>query len=374
MTDCIEVRWEGAMVEVSLVGRWSLWHCSNAFDVFLKKFPENLLFQDLVVRAEAVESWDSSIVVFLIKLKQFCEENHKSFLLKNIPEGIQRLLTLASVVAPQQRAVCDASRNTIIGKLDRFIGSFFLKLKNFISLTGEIFLGIHRFFTGKAKLRSQSFAVLLQDVGVKSLPMVALISFLVGLIIAFISILQLEKFGASIYVADLVGIAMMREMGCIMTGVIMSGLAGAAFAATIGTMMVNDEVDALETAGFSTVEFLVLPRMLAMMITMPMLCVCANFIGILGGMVASLTTTNISVQQFWTQTANAVFVNDFLVGMFKSVVFGLLISVTGCVKGMSCGRSAEDVGYVTTSAVVVSITGIIIADALFAVIFSIMGV
>ena len=184
----------------------------------------------------------------------------------------------------------------------------------------------------------------------------------------------MEQFGASIYVADLVGIAMMREMGCIMTGVIMSGRTGAAFAATIGTMTVNDEVDALKTSGFSTIDFLVLPRILALTLMMPILCIFSDIIGIIGGMSAALTITDITLSQYITQTINAISLNDMFIGLLKSGVFGILISSIGCFRGIQCGRSAESVGLVTTSAVVTGITAIIIADAIFAVLFSCLGI
>jgi phospholipid/cholesterol/gamma-HCH transport system permease protein len=214
----------------------------------------------------------------------------------------------------------------------------------------------------------------LQDVGARALPIVALISFLVGLIIAFVSIVQLVQFGASIYVADLVGISMMREMGCIMTGVIMSGRTGAAFAATIGTMVVNDEVDALHTTGISSVNFLILPRMFALMLMMPLLCIFSSFIGIFGGLCASVLTTDLTISQYYVQTTNAVSIGDFFVGVLKCAIFGVLVSIIGCMKGLRCGRSAEDVGLAATSAVVTSITAIIAADAAFSVIFYALGI
>ena len=247
-------------------------------------------------------------------------------------------------------------------------------LKNFAYSVGEICLSMARFFTGNAKIRCKEFWLIIQEIGINALPIVSLISFLVGIIISFISVLQLQKFGASIYVADLIGISIMREMGCIMTGIIMSGRTGASFAATIGTMITNDEVDALRTSGLSAVDFLTLPRVLALTIMMPILCIFSDFIGIFGGMVAAISSSSLTVTQFCTRLVKAVHIKEFFIGIFKSSVFGVLVSSIGCVKGMQCDRSAEGVGVVTTSAVVSSITAIIIADAIFAVAFSAIGI
>ena len=291
-----------------------------------------------------------------------------------LPVGMQRLLALSQSKIPRKNIPIKHDKISFLATLMKVWCIFISQCKHGISFTGEVCISIFRFCRGKIGIRYHEFWNILQEVGVRAFPIVSLISFLVGLIISFISLLQLEQFGASIYVADLVGIAMMREMGCIMTGVIMSGRTGAAFAATIGTMTVNDEVDALKTSGFSTIDFLVLPRILALTLMMPILCIFSDVIGIIGGMCAALTITDITLSQYITQTINAISLNDMFIGLLKSGVFGILISSIGCFRGIQCGRSAESVGLVTTSAVVTGITAIIIADAIFAVLFSCLGI
>ena len=214
----------------------------------------------------------------------------------------------------------------------------------------------------------------LQQCGAQALGIVTLISFLVGLILAFIGAVQLRKFGAQIYVADLVGLAVTREMGAIMTGVILAGRTGAAFAAQLGTMQVNEEIDALLTMGISPMEFLVLPRMLALMLMMPLLCVYADLVGILAGLLVSTTLLQMPLLEYLNETRRAVDLVDCGIGVCKSVVFGALVALAGCLRGMQSGRSAAAVGAAATSAVVTGIVWIIASDGLFAVLMERLGI
>jgi phospholipid/cholesterol/gamma-HCH transport system permease protein len=199
-------------------------------------------------------------------------------------------------------------------------------------------------------------------------PIVTLISLLVGLILAFVGAVQLALFGAQLYIADLVALGMTREMGALMTAIIMSGRSGAAFAAQIGTMNVNLELSALRVMGFGPVEFLVLPRMLALILVMPLLCLYADLLGIIGGGMVSVAFFDTPLTQYLHRTAEAVKLSDFFVGLFKCGVFGVLIALAGCLRGMQCGRSASAVGDAATSAVVTGIVFIVIADSIITLI------
>jgi phospholipid/cholesterol/gamma-HCH transport system permease protein len=175
-------------------------------------------------------------------------------------------------------------------------------------------------------------------------------------------------------VANLVGLAMAREMGAMMTAIIMAGRTGAAFAAQIGTMRVNEEIDALTTAGFSPQDFLVLPRMLALMVMMPLLCLYADILGILGGAIVGVGMLDLAPALYWDQTVDSVSLTDFGVGLAKSSVFGVLVAVSGCLRGIQCGTSSAAVGLAATSAVVTGIVAIIVSDALFTLIFEVLGI
>jgi phospholipid/cholesterol/gamma-HCH transport system permease protein len=212
------------------------------------------------------------------------------------------------------------------------------------------------------------------DCGAAALPIVTLISFLVGLILAFVGAVQLQQFGAQIYVADLVGIAMAREMGALMAAIIMSGRTGAAFAAQLGTMQVNEEIDALSTFGLSSMDFLVLPRMIALIAMMPLLCIYADLMGILGGALVGVGMLHLSVTQYANETIQGVHLSDFAVGLVKSSVFGVIVAIAGCMRGIQSGRSASAVGLAATSAVVTAIVFIIVTDGLFAVLTNVLGV
>jgi phospholipid/cholesterol/gamma-HCH transport system permease protein len=243
-----------------------------------------------------------------------------------------------------------------------------------LDFIGEASVVLPKLIRGKATFRRQDLVLLIQECGAQALPIVSLISVLVGLILAFVGAVQLKLFGAQIYVADLVGIAMAREMGAMMTAIVMAGRTGAAFAAQLGTMEVNEEIDALRTLGISPMEFLVLPRMLALVLMLPLLCLYADLMGILGGGIIGVGTLNISLVQYFNETLSALNLTQFVAGLIKAGVFGILVALSGCLRGMQCGRSASAVGDAATSAVVTATVSIIISDAIITVIYDRIGI
>jgi phospholipid/cholesterol/gamma-HCH transport system permease protein len=228
--------------------------------------------------------------------------------------------------------------------------------------------------TGRASFRRSDLVLLLQECGAQALPIVSLISVLVGLILAFVGAIELKMFGSEIFVADVVGIGMVRIMGAIMTGIIMAGRTGAAFAAQIGTMQVNEEIDALQTLGISPMEFLVLPRMVALIVMMPLLCLYSDLMGILGGIVVGTGMLDLSLTEYLNQTREAVRMVHLWIGLFHSAVFGVLVAMAGCLRGIQCGRSASAVGEATTSAVVTSIVAIVVATAVITFACEFLGI
>jgi phospholipid/cholesterol/gamma-HCH transport system permease protein len=243
-----------------------------------------------------------------------------------------------------------------------------------VSFIGEITLSLFALMRGKARFRWVDLWRNIQDCGPSALPIVTLISLLVGLILAFVGAIQLALFGAQIYIADLVGLGMTREMGGLMAAIIMSGRTGAAYAAQLGTMQVNSEIDALKTMGFEPMEFLVLPRILALILIMPLLCLYADLMGILGGSLVTVGFFDVSLLEYLKRTADAVHLKDLTIGIVKCAIFGVLIALSGCLRGMQCGRSASAVGEAATSAVVTGIVFIVIADSLMTVICNRLGI
>jgi phospholipid/cholesterol/gamma-HCH transport system permease protein len=252
--------------------------------------------------------------------------------------------------------------------------AFIRSFGDMLSFIGDVTIAFIRLLQGKAQYRRSDLWLTVESCGGQALSIVTLISFLVGLILAFIGAIQLKLFGAEIYVANLVGIAMVRLMASIMTGIVMAGRTGGAFAAQLGTMQVNQEIDALKTLGISPMEFLVLPRMLALALMMPLLSLYANVVGILGGMLVGVGMLDLNFVQYYHQTAGAVRMWDLWIGLFCSAVFGVIVALAGCMRGMECGRSASAVGDAATSAVVTAIVGIIVATALITIVCNVLGI
>jgi phospholipid/cholesterol/gamma-HCH transport system permease protein len=256
-----------------------------------------------------------------------------------LPRGAQQLMKLAAAVPDKTDAHTPPKRSSFLMIVGQDAVEFLHSSGKILTFIGETTLAFLRLLRGHARLRRSDLFLIMEDCGGRALPIVSLISFLVGLILAFVGAIQLELFGAQIYVADLVGIATVRLMGAIMTGIVMAGRTGGAFAAQLGTMQVNQEIDALKTMGISPMEFLVLPRMLALAMMMPLLCLYANVMGILGGMVVGVGLLDIDFIQYFNQTVKAVRLWDLGIGLFNSIVFGIIVALSGCMRGMECGRS-----------------------------------
>ncbi len=243
-----------------------------------------------------------------------------------------------------------------------------------IGFIGQITLSLATFAVGRAVTRRADIFSNFSRCGPGSLMIVSLIAFLVGLIISFVAAVQLAIFGATIFVADLISIVMFRELGVIMTAVLLSGRIGAAFAAELGSMRNNEEIDALTTAGVNPIQFLVLPRFIAMVFATPILSMYASFIGVLGGLLLASGAMGIVPDQFFARVIAAMTLGNLWAGFIKGFIFGAIIAITGCLKGLNAKRGAEGVGAAATSAVVTSITWIIIADAIFAVLLFVIGI
>jgi phospholipid/cholesterol/gamma-HCH transport system permease protein len=328
----------------------------------------------LSFEASALADWDSVLLTFLLKLKELCDQHQIEFDHAGLPHGVQRLLALATAVPEHQEAGREEKRISLLVRLGQSALDITAATHALLTFLGQVALAFGQFIRGRARLRAVDLWLIVQQSGAQALPIVSLISFLVGLILAFMGANQLQQFGAQIYVANLVGLSMAREMGAMMTGIIMAGRTGAAFAAQLGTMVVNQETDALITMGLNPVEFLVVPRMLALMLMVPLLCIYADLVGILGGAVVGVGMLNLGAAQYYQQTLSVLHLLDFVVGLIKATVFGVLIALAGCLRGMQCGRSASAVGAAATSAVVTGIVWIIVSDAVLTVTYNILGI
>jgi len=321
----------------------------------------------LSFESAGIIGWDSRFVAFIRKCAELCRTRNIEFRDEGLPEGVRRLLRLAQAV-PERT---DARHESVKPQLLQNLGERAMRggrgaLEMFTFL-GENLVALANLFRRRAQFRWSDAFLAMQECGPQALGIVAMINFLVGLILAFVGAIELKRFGASIYVADLVGIATVREMGCIMTGIILSGRTGAAFAAQLGTMKVNEEISALETFGISPVEFLVLPRMVALILVMPFLCAFADLISMAGGFVVSISMLDVTATEYLTRTIHAIQLKSFLLGIGKGSFFGFVVAYAGCFRGMQSGYSAAAVGEATTKAVVTGITAIVASDGIFAV-------
>ena len=281
-----------------------------------------------------------------------------------MPEGVQSLFALAIAVPSSPDAQhAPISRGYLAG-LGKAARAFWGDAAYFNRFLGEAAISMAAFLRGRAHYRRVDLWLQIQECGPSAVPIVTMISLLVGLILAFVGAVQLSLFGAELYIADLVALGMTREMGALMTAIIMSGRSGAAFAAQIGTMNVNMEISALKVMGFSPVDFLVLPRLVALILVMPFLGLYSDLLGIAGGALVGVTFFDIPPSQFLIRTSEAVDLTDFFIGLFKCSLFGVLIALSGCMRGVQCGRTASAVGDAATSAVVTSIVLIVVADSI----------
>ncbi len=361
-------------LEVVLKGSWRLRAGLPAADPVIDRIASGSQLETVSFSTRSVTEWDSGLLVFLSRLIRFCESRQLQVNTDGLPHGVRKLLALAAApvqaAAPRRRGRDD----DLLSQIGTTTIDIVAGVPGVLRFIGEALKSVARLFTRKAQFSSADLLFIIQQVGPQALPIVSLISFLVGLILAYMGALQLERFGAQIYVADLVGIAMVREVGALMTAIIMAGRTGAAYAAELGTMQVNEEIDAFNTLGISPMDYLVLPRLLALVLMIPLLSLYAGLVGILAGIVISTTVFDLSTYEYFHQTLRALTFTHFVVGIMKGTLYGILIALAGCLRGMQCGRSAQAVGEATTSAVVTSIISIVVAASVTTVILQRLGI
>lgn len=333
---------------------------SDAPELFLRKGNE----KDMDNEQDAM--WGSLLLSFFCVVRDEAEK-------RNIPADLSRLL-------PHMQKLLEVNYNDPLSSIDvnknpfYALGDFFCsKLEQIyasMNFVGEITASLGKFFAGKASVSAKDVWQEMYNAGAASLPIISLVSILLGLILAFVSAIQLQVIGAEVYVSSLVTVSMVRVMSPVLTGIVIAGRIGASYAATIGSMQVNEEVDALETFGINPVEFLVLPRFLALSLMMPFLTVYADFMGIIGGFAVIFWGWDISFYAFLENVQTFATMQHIIIGLFHSFVFGILIALSGCYQGIVSGRDAEAVGRATTLAVVHSIIGIIVSTSIITVILS----
>ncbi len=360
---------QGDQCALYLGGRWQLGDAPDG-DALQAVIPPDCQHLDLIT--EQLESWDSSLAIALLQLARWCDSQKISLNTDAVPQGLQQLLNLATGVPVYQTEAAEKSDNAIT-ILRKAVKQQWHELRDTLIFVGDACVALGHWLQGRAKTRRVDIFFFIDQAGPRALAIVTLISVLVGMILAYLGSVQLRQLGAQVYVADLVAIGMVREMGALMTAVIMAGRTGAAYAAQLGTMQVNEEIDALRIMGISSMEFLVLPRLLALVFVMPLLCIYADIIGMVGGAIIA-TSMDVSIIQYISQTRDAVDWLDISTGIVKSIVFGILIAIAGCQAGLNCGRNSDAVGMAATNAVVKAIVYLVVADAAFNILYDKLGI
>jgi len=368
----VERTGDGALL-LRLSGDWLLREGVPTGEAVEREFANPPRPQRMAFDSSALGAWDTGLLTFLTSLRPLLEEHRLELEREGLPEGVRSLIALAEAVPEKSDARAEGIEKGVLERIGESTIELGASLSEQLEFVGSATIAFGRMLVGKARFRRSDLLLQIQQAGVEALPIVALVSFLLGLILAFVGAIQLQAFGAQIYVADLVGIAMARDMGALIAAIVMAGRSGGAYAAQLGSMNVNQEIDALQTTGVSPLEFLVLPRMTALFLMMPLLSLYAAAVGVLGGAAVGTGMLDLSLTTYYQQTVEAISLRDVVGGVVKGATYGVLIALAGCLRGMQSGRSASAVGDAATSAVVTAIVAIISAAGIYSALFYVLG-
>lgn len=331
-------------------------------------------FDKIAFHLQADRAWNSRVLAAIRSIEEIAGKYKVSSDYAGLPEGAVKILGLAQTGSDADNSLREPPPSDLLFIAGTATADVAKGTVGTLSFLGAALASFVRFFIGTANFRKSDFLTYIKAAGPQALPIVLLVNLLLGVILAFMGAVQLQQFGAEIFVADLVALAQTREIAPMMTAIILAGRTGAAYAAQLGTMQVNEEVDALETFGFAPMDFLVLPRMAALAIMTPLLVLYADAIGIFGGYLIGVFLLGLGSVEYIVQTQNAIEAKDVLLGIVKGGVFGVLVAIAGCLQGIRSGRSASAVGDAATKAVVSGIIAIIVATAVFAVFTNMFGI
>jgi phospholipid/cholesterol/gamma-HCH transport system permease protein len=362
-------RREGDVIVLELSGDWNVRDPLPGFSTTLRAASAPVPgvsgeIGAIKVNGAALGAWDSSLLIFLRQGQDYCDTHKLEWRTDALPGRVTSLLALAHVV-PERVIDVVTSQPSLLERLGRAGIAAWDDGRSALAFVGGVAQAVGGVVTRRVRMRWREFWVVVQSNGSGALPIVTLIALLMGIIIAFLGVVVLERFGAGYYASYLVGYGMLREMGALMTGIIIAGRTGAAFAAELGSMKITEEIDAYRTLGVSPIEQLVLPRVLGIFVMLPLLVAYADFIGIVGGMGVAVAMLDLSAEQFVTGLLEAIEMSDAVLGIAKATAFGAIVGLSGCLRGLQTGSDAGAVGRSATSAVVLGITLIIIANTVF---------
>ena len=328
-------------------------------------------FSSLAFSSLRLEGWDSLLLSSMLAIFRAAAKQGIGVSAEGLPRGMPPMLDMALAV-PERTQRSPQHDPGLLELIGEKILAWPKITYNLLEFLGEVTTSTGRFLCGRASFSRKDMLAVFRECGVDALPIVTLTSLLLGLILAFVSSMQLRLFGAEVYVASLVGVSMVRVMGPVLTGIVLAGRTGASFAAVIGSMQVNEEVDALTGFGISPMDFLVLPRVLGLAVMTPLLALYADLAGIAGGFLVGILMLGISPSAYLENTLSFLSLDYVWIGLVHAFVFGIIISLCGCYQGMRSGRNASAVGKATTAAVVYSIVGIIISTSIITIILTVI--
>lgn len=323
----------------------------------------------VAVDAEALRSWDAGLAAQLWQQLDPLARRSVTLDLQGLPQGLQEVLALALHAGPPVEAAAAAPASTLPERLGERTKTWWADHRKTLTFVGEVLLSLGRWLRGKSDMRTSDLMWQIEQTGPRSLPIVSLVCFLVGLIVAYMGAAQLQRFGAQNFIADLVTVGVVREVAALLVGIVLAGRVGAAFAAQIGSMRANEEVDALTTLGVNPFDFLVLPRVLALLIVGPMLTAFGAAVGMAVGWLVAVGIYGVTPLEYVYASVESLTLPHVLVGLIKGTVYAVLVALAGCLQGMAAGRSAQAVGDATTASVVQAIVWIVVAASVLTVVF-----
>lgn len=333
-----------------------------------------IINRDIILDLKNLEDYDSFAIYFVKEIKDFCEKNNFNCEIINQKDEFRKLYNKLSIYKKQVYSDKEANLKDSVTSIGKKVQSIYKDAVSYVEFIGNVIMNVFNIIAFKEKLNLKDIVYLTQKNGVNALPIIILILLLIGLISGYQGAIQLKQFGADIFIADLIGVSITRELSPLMVAIIVAGRSGSSFTAEIGTMKISDEIDAFKTMGFNIYNYIVLPKIVALFIAIPILVLIGNIAGILGGLIAAITTLDLTMNAYFTELKTAVTILGVFSGVFKGIVFGFVISSVGCFRGLQVSGGAESVGRYTTSSVVTSIFLIILLDAIFTYIFQMFGI
>jgi phospholipid/cholesterol/gamma-HCH transport system permease protein len=359
-------------LNVRLSGSWRLSRGLRDFYTDLNADASLTRARRIQFEVDDLGQWDSSLIVYLQQVADHAEASGIEIDQNSLPITLRSLLSLARAV-PETETGGEEKRSGSFERVGRLTVEKMEHFGTFLHFSGTSMLALLQILVHTKRVRWRELWPVAKKTGPGAVGLVALIAFMIGAILAFLGFYVLAQFGASIYVVYIVGYGVLREMGPLMTAIIIAGRTGAAYAAEIGSMKASEELDAYETMGIDPIDMVVIPRLLALFFMMPLLTVYADAIGVFGGMIVSVLLSDLTIELFIDKFVSDINLFQFVIGIVKGTIFGVLVGLAGCLRGLQSGKSAEAVGQATTSAVVTGITLIIGCNFLIDFVITMMG-